>query len=108
MKLKLHWSEKCNVVRTYPSFELDSERYPELELEMVQVYNAGSLGEREQALGQLENKMQHTQCPERGETVFSLIAPQDGDEYITEFLTPEAGDDIGSLVVSELVAMEEK
>jgi len=108
MKLKLHWSEKCNIVRTYPSFELDSERYPQLELEMLQVYSAGSLGEREQALGRLEDKMHNTQCPERGETIFSLVGPREGDEFITEFLTPEAGDDIGSLVVSELTAMEEE
>ena len=108
MKLKLHWSEKCNVVRTYPSFELDSEKFPELELEMLQVYNAGSLGEREQALGDLENKMHRTECGERGETIFSLMGPQADDEYVTEFLTPEMGDEIGSLVVSELVPMEEK
>jgi hypothetical protein len=107
MKLRLHWAEKFNVVRTYPSFELDSERYPELELEMLQVYNAGSLGERERALNHLENKMQNTQCPERGETVFSLVQPQQGDEFTTEFLTPEAGDDVGSLLVSEFVMLEE-
>ncbi len=107
MKLKLHWSEKFNVVRTYPSFELDSEHFPELELEMLQVYNAGSLGERERALNHLENKMHHTECPERGETIFSLVGPQEGDEFTTEFLTPETGDDTGSLLVSELIAMEE-
>jgi hypothetical protein len=107
MKLKLHWAEKFNVVRTYPSFELDSEQFPELELEMLQVYNAGSLGERVQALGHLESKMQHTECAERGETIFSLVAPQEGDDFTTEFLTPEAGDDIGSLLVSELISAEE-
>jgi len=37
-----------------------------------------------------------------------LMGPQDDDSYVTEFLTPEMGDEIGSLVVSELVPMEEK
>ncbi len=108
MKLRLHWAERFNVVRTYPSFELDSEQFPELELEMLQVYNAGSLGDREEALGHLENKMHHTECHERGETVFSLMGPQEGDDFTTEFLTPEAGDDIGSLLVSELAPVKEQ
>ena len=43
MKLKLHWAEKYEVVREFPSFVLDSKKFPELELEMLQVYNAGSL-----------------------------------------------------------------
>jgi hypothetical protein len=107
MKLRLHWAERFNVVRTYPSFELDSEQFPELELEMLQVYNAGSLGEREQALGHLENKMHHTECEERGETIFSLVAPQQGDEFTTEFLTPEAGDETGTLLVSEFCTPKE-
>lgn len=108
MKLKLHWSEKCNVVRTFPTFELDSQQFPELELEMLQVYNAGSLTERDQALGQLERKMHHVEHPERGETIFSFLSPDESDDYVTEFLTPEAGEPIGSLVVSELVEWEEK
>ena len=61
MKLRLHWSEKYVTTRVYPSFELDSEQFPELELEMLQVHNAGSLEQRVQALDALEYKMHHTQ-----------------------------------------------
>ena len=53
MKLRLHWAEKYEVVREFPSFELDSEHFPELELEMLQVHNAGSAPERMQALDAL-------------------------------------------------------
>jgi hypothetical protein len=60
MKLRLHWSEKYEMVREYPSFELDSQEFPEIELELLQVYNAGSAGEREQAMGDLEHKMRMT------------------------------------------------
>ena len=98
MKLKLHWSEQCNVIRRFPTFELDSEQFPELELEMLQVHSAGSLGERKRALGNLENKMHDTLCTDRGETIFSLMGPYQGDDFITEFL---ADDDQGSLVLTE-------
>jgi hypothetical protein len=98
MKLKLHWSEQCNVIRRFPTFELDSEKFPELELEMLQVYKAGSLGERERALHDLENKMHATRCTNRGETIFNMLGPYQGDDFTTEFL---ADDDRGSLVLAE-------
>ena len=72
MKLKLHWAEKHVTTRVYPSFELDSEQFPELELEMIQVHNAGSLEQRAQALDALEYKMHQTQ-PEGGETIFEMF-----------------------------------
>ena len=50
MKLRLHWAEKYEVVREYPSFEIDSEEFPELELEMLNVYNASTTTERNIAL----------------------------------------------------------
>ena len=50
MKLRLHWAERYEVVREFPSFELDSEEFPELELEMLQVHNAKSQQERNIAL----------------------------------------------------------
>ena len=53
MKLRVNWVEKYEVVREFPSFELDSTDFPELELEMLQVYNAGSAPERTQALDAL-------------------------------------------------------
>jgi hypothetical protein len=75
MKMRLHWQEKYEVVREYPAFELDSEQFPELELEMLQVYNAGSLDERSEALGNLEHKMHHTKDNKRGETIFEMLGP---------------------------------
>ncbi len=53
MKLRLHWSERSEVVREYPSFTLTSEEFPELELELQQVYRAASEEEQKQALDNL-------------------------------------------------------
>ena len=78
MKLRLHWAEKFEVVREYPSFEIDSKEYPELELEMVKVHNAGSLQDRDIALADLEYKMRHT-TTERGEAIFSMVEPYIAD-----------------------------
>lgn len=74
MKLRLHWAERYEVVREYPSFELDSKEFPELELEMLQVYNAKSQQERNIALADLEYKMHHTPT-QRGETIFKMVGP---------------------------------
>jgi len=78
MKLRLHWTEKYEMIRKYPSFELDSEKYPELELEMIQVQNAGSLGQQKEALHNLENKM--NKANQRGETIMSLLGPWENEE----------------------------
>lgn len=86
MKLKFHWSEQCQAIRTFPPFELDSEQFPELELEMLQVYNAGSLSDRDRALSALATKMQDTPGTSRGETIFSMVAPAPEDEVQTEFV----------------------
>jgi|21_taG_2_1085346.scaffolds.fasta_scaffold00379_7 hypothetical protein len=40
MKIKLHWQEESLLVRTYPDFILDSKEFPELELEIQNVYEA--------------------------------------------------------------------
>lgn len=98
MKLRLHWSEKYEMVREYPSFELDSQKFPELELEMVQVHNAGSISQRDTALGSLEYKMQHTKTGERGETIFQMVAPHSD---FTAAQTHPLTEDIGGLVLSE-------
>jgi len=74
MKLRLHWSEKYEMVREYPTFELDSEKFPELELEMMQVCSAGSYDAQTQALADLEYKMHHTK-PQRGESIFQMVGP---------------------------------
>jgi hypothetical protein len=76
MKLRLRWAEKYEVVREYPSFEVNSEDFPELELEMLQVYNASNITERSKALDALEYKMHQVQ-PEGGETIFELLGPYD-------------------------------
>ena len=60
MKIKLHWQERYEVVREFPSFELCTEQYPELELEVLDVYNARTADEREKALDNLEYKMHQT------------------------------------------------
>ena len=73
MKLRLHWAERYEVVREFPSFELDSEEFPELELEMLQVYSAASPQERNIALAELEEKMHQTTS--QGETIFSMVGP---------------------------------
>jgi len=80
MKLRLHWSEKYEVVREYPSFEIDSTDFPELELEMLQVHNAGSLQSRNTALADLEHKMHQVQN-KGGETVFEMFGPHDSEKY---------------------------
>ena len=74
MKLRLHWAEKYEVVREYPSFEIDSEEFPELELEMLKVHNASTSTERDIALADLEHKMRHT-TTEHGEVIFSMVEP---------------------------------
>jgi len=91
MKLRLHWGEKYHMVREYPTFELDSETFPQLEAEMLQVYNAGSFDAQQQALGQLEYKMQTTKDP-RGETIFSMVGPfNKSDQSIVYPVTEEQG-----------------
>ena len=99
MKLKIHWAEKYETVRVYPSFELDSEQFPELELEMLQVHNAGSLEQRTQALDALEYKMHQVQ-PEGGETIFEMLGPYDPDKFkMSEVYT--LSDEIGSFELTE-------
>jgi hypothetical protein len=78
MKLRLHWTEKYEVLRQFPTFELDSKEYPELELEMLQVHSAGSLQDRNSALEDLEYKMRHTNT-NRGEAIFSMVEPYISD-----------------------------
>tara|TARA_A100001515_G_scaffold84417_1_gene67005 strand:- start:2009 stop:2317 length:309 start_codon:yes stop_codon:yes gene_type:complete len=99
MKLRVNWAEKYEVVREFPSFVLDSNEFPELELEMLQVYNAGSAPERSQALDALEYKMHQTQ-PEGGETIFEMLGPYDHDKFEMSEVHM-VGDEIGSLVLTE-------
>ena len=98
MKLRLHWSEKYEMVREYPSFELDSQEFPEIELELLQVYNAGSAGEREQAMGDLEHKMRMTPAHQRGETIFQMVGPSDSLEDSHAY---QASHDSGGFYVTE-------
>ena len=99
MKLRMHWAEKYEVVREYPSFELDSEEFPELELEMLQVHSAGSLQQRAVALDALEYKMHQVQ-PEGGETIFEMFGPHDHGKY-NQSKVCELSDVLGSLVLTE-------
>lgn len=99
MKLRVNWAEKYEVIREFPSFVLDSQQFPELELEMLQVYNAGSAPERAQALDALEYKMHQSQ-PEGGETIFEMFGPHDHDKFEMSQVHM-IGDEIGSLVLTE-------
>ena len=100
MKLRLHWSEKYEMVREYPSFELDSERFPELELEMMKVCNAPTLKDRNIALSDLEYKMHQVQ-PEGGETIFEMFGPHDADKYEDSILYNIGDEDCGSIQLTE-------
>jgi hypothetical protein len=92
MKLKLHWLERSEVVREYPSFTLTAEQYPELELELQEVYRASSEQEQMKALDNLEYKMHHTQAGERGETIFEMVGPYNSyDQSIVYPIVEEAG-----------------
>jgi hypothetical protein len=92
MKLRLHWTERFEVVREYPTFELDSAKHPELELEMLNVYSAGTPIQQEQALADLEYKMHHTEDSQRGETIFQMIGPYNSFSEAQEYpITEQAG-----------------
>jgi hypothetical protein len=99
MKLRLHWAEQYEVVREYPPFEIDSQEFPELELEMLQVHSAGSLQDRSSALADLEHKM-HNTTTERGETVFSMFEPYRG-KYEQSVVHNVGGEEYGSLHLTE-------
>ena len=98
MKLRLHWSERSEVVREYPSFTLTSEDYPELELELQEVYRAASEQEKQQALDNLEYKMHHTAAGERGETIFDMVGPH--NSYDDSVVYPIVEDE-GSFRITE-------
>lgn len=99
MKLRVHWAEKYEVVREFPSFVIDSNDFPELEMEMLQVHSAGSANERNQALDALEYKMHQVQ-PEGGETIFEMFGPYDHDKFEMSEVHM-VGEEIGSLVLTE-------
>tara|TARA_R100000005_G_scaffold90282_1_gene61452 strand:- start:338 stop:646 length:309 start_codon:yes stop_codon:yes gene_type:complete len=99
MRLRVHWAEKYEVVREFPSFVLDSNDFPELEMEMLQVHSAGSANERNQALDALEYKMHQVQ-PEGGETIFEMFGPYDHDKFEMSEVHM-VGEEIGSLVLTE-------
>jgi len=100
MKLRLHWSEKYEVVREYPSFEIDSERHPELELEILQVHSAGSAQDQRVALADLEYKMHQTQTS-GGETVFEMFEPHSPEKYDASVIHNIGDDDCGILQITE-------
>ena len=99
MKLRVNWAEKYEVIREFPSFVLDSNDFPELEMEMLQVHSAGSANERNQALDALEYKMHQVQ-PEGGETIFEMFGPYDHDKFEMSEVHM-VGEEIGSLVLTE-------
>ena len=82
MKLKLHWQEKYEVVREFPSFELSNEEYTELELEIMDIYNARS-----------------TETGDRAEPIFEMVEPYSFDLYQDAKVYPIT-EEIGSLVIT--------
>ncbi len=98
MRLKLHWAEKYEMVREFPTFELDSKQFPELELEMMDVYRATTAEEQHQALDVLEYKMHHTTSGQRGETIFEMVGPY--NSYDDSHVYP-ISDESGSFQITE-------
>jgi len=93
MKLKLYGMEVYEVAKKYPAFTLDSQEYPELELEMQAVAEADYMGSREataNALEELYIKMYDT--PTKGSfgddsyttDIMTMVAPFDGHDEATE------------------------
>ena len=80
------------MVREYPSFSISTEQYPELELELQEVYRASSDQEQKQALDNLEYKMHQTVAGERGETIFEMVGPYNSyDKSIVYPIAEETG-----------------
>jgi hypothetical protein len=98
MKLKLHWSERSEIVREYPAFTLTTQQFPELELEIQQVHRARTAQEEKAALDHLEYKMHHTTSGERGETIFEMMGPYNSH---SESIVYPIVDSEGSLQVTE-------
>jgi hypothetical protein len=86
------------MVREYPTFELDSERFPELELELSNIYRAQTAQDQHQALDALEYKMQHTPTGERGETIFQIVGPSNSfkDSHVYPI-----SDEVGSFQITK-------
>tara|TARA_R100000008_G_C3524889_1_gene136042 strand:- start:273 stop:623 length:351 start_codon:yes stop_codon:yes gene_type:complete len=86
MKLKLYGLEVYEVAKKYPEFTLDSEKFPELELEMEAVAEADRMGDRvatQYALEELYIKMYDTEVKgswgdeNHGLDIMSLVGPFD-------------------------------
>ena len=61
MKIRLHWTEEYQTVRKYPAFTLDTKEYPQLELEVQNIYDAYTTGtDMKGSLGTLMEKMHNT------------------------------------------------
>ena len=81
MKIKLYGVEKAEVVKKYNPFTLDSQEFPQLELEISKVIEAsaeGSTLKTESALEDLYIKMYDTQA--KGSFA-------DGTEYTTDLMS---------------------
>lgn len=98
MKLKLYGMEVYEVAKKYPPFTLDSQEYPELELEMQAIAEADYMGNREataNALEELYIKMYDT--PTKGSygdgsytsDIMTTVAPFDGHDEATENYSDE-------------------
>lgn len=91
MKLHLCWSEKYEVIREYPPVEIDSKKFPELELELQDAYNSQTQQDQQKALDNLEYKMRQTEVGERGETIFEMVEPYGHDLYQESVVYPLEG-----------------
>jgi hypothetical protein len=82
--MRFQWTERTEIVKKYPPFTLNVKEYPELELELQDIYRATTTQEQERALQDLEHKMHTTQVGERGETIFDMVGPfnESADENI--------------------------
>jgi|TARA_R110000822_G_scaffold9219_1_gene35942 hypothetical protein len=92
MKLHLCWTEKYEVIRRYPPVEISSQKFPELELELLDVYNSHTSEEQSTAIEKLQYKMRHTKTGGRGETIFEMVEPYSSDLYKESVVYPDNND----------------
>lgn len=99
MKISLQWVETCVVttVREFPNFILDTEEFPELELEIQRIYDARDSITRGDALVDLEYKMH--EGGSRGETIIDIVTSRDETGDVNIFSV--AGEEEGFLRIAE-------
>ena len=89
MKLRLCWTEKYEVIRQYPPVEIDSQKFPQLELELFDVYNSHTSEEQSTAIENLQDKIRHIKTGKGGETIVEMVEPYSSDIYKESIVYPD-------------------